>query len=62
MKDGIENSWVPLPGFEPQPSAQQASILSQDHSAAVVLSDVGVTGRIPYISSMSQTGRFAIGL
>ena len=27
IEDNIENSWVPHPGFEPQPSAQQAGIL-----------------------------------
>ena len=31
MKDGIENSWAPHPGFEPPPSAQQAGALPLDH-------------------------------
>ena len=34
MKEGIENSWAPHPGFEPPPSAQQAGALPLDHSAA----------------------------
>ena len=33
MKDDIENSWVPHPGFESPPSAQQAGILLLSHSA-----------------------------
>ena len=35
MKDGIENSLAPHPGFEPPPSAQQAGTLPLDHSAAL---------------------------
>ena len=43
MKDGIENSWVPYPGFEPPPSAQQASVLPLDHSAVnVVIDDINI--------------------
>ena len=37
MKDGIENSWVSHPGFEPPLSAQQGSVLPLDHSAALSL-------------------------
>ena len=36
MKDGIENSWAPHPGFEPPPSVQQAGALPLDHSAALM--------------------------
>ena len=38
MKDSIENSWAPHPGFEPPPPAQQAGALPLDHSATFTLS------------------------
>ena len=41
MKDGIENSWAPHPGFELPPSAQQAGTLPLDHSALIMVSHDG---------------------
>ena len=34
IKANFDNSWVPHPRFEPRPSAEQANVLTLDHSAA----------------------------
>ena len=60
MKDDIEDSRAPRPGFEPPSSAQQAGILPLDHSAAYAILHVWTLNHkfMQFYAQLKQNLRF----